>query len=97
MIEYLHNAIRTVAGQKADVKAFFANEDGTFMSEDVSFMLHDPDGNLIVRVEGSFNAETGQWTFDVPAEATVGHKGRYWYCFQHEGANLCFLQPYYLL
>jgi len=97
MIEYLHNAIRAVAGQEAEVQAFFANTDGSFMSENVAFMLHGPDGEMIAAVEGNFNAETGQWTFNVPAEATKGRKGRHWYCFQHNHTNLCFLQPYYLM
>lgn len=97
MIEYLHNAIRAVAGQEAEVQAFFANSDGTFISEGVAFMLHSPDGKMIAAVEGLFNTETGQWKFIVPADATKGLKGRYWYCFQHDGANLCFLQPFYLM
>ena len=60
-------------------------------------MLHTPDGGHLATVEGEFNAETGQWTFNVPAEATAGHKGKYLYCFQHEGTNMCFLKPYYLM
>ncbi len=96
MIEYLHNAIRAISGQEATVYAYFANDDGTFLNEDCVFMLHDPSGNVIASVDGVFNGETGQWSFDVPAEATMGHKGRYWYCFQHDNTNLCFLQPYYL-
>lgn len=97
MIEYLHNAIRAIAGQEESVYAFFANNDGTFISEGVAFMLHGPDGEMVAAVEGNFNAETGQWTFNVPAEATKGRKGRHWYCFQHDHKNLCFLQPYYLM
>ena len=97
MIEYLHTAIRAVAGQTATVYAFFANDDGSFVSDGVVFMLHDQDGSHLAHVDGSFNAETGQWTFDVPAEATAGRKGRHWYCFQHDNANLCFLQPDYLV
>ena len=97
MIEYLYDAIRAVAGQTVPVYATFANDDGTFVSEGVVFMLHGPDGKHIATVEGSYNAETGQWTFDVPGEATAGRTGRHFYCFQHEGVNMCFLKPYYLM
>lgn len=97
MIEYLHDAIRAVAGQDMPIYALFGNDDGSFVSEDCWFMLHDKDGSMLAAVEGSFNAETGQWTFDVPASVTAGLSGRYWYCFQHEGSNLCFKQPFYLV
>jgi hypothetical protein len=97
MIEYLHNAIRMVAGQDTPIYAFFGNDDGTFVSEDCWLMLHNPDGSMLAAVEGSYNEESGQWTFDLPASLTTGLSGRYWYCFQHDNANLCFKQPLYLL
>jgi hypothetical protein len=97
MIEYLYDAIRATSGQDVPVYATFANDDGTFVSEGVVFMLHKPDGSHLVTVEGTCNMETGQWTFNVPGEATKGHKGHYLYCFQQAGSNLCFLSPYYLM
>lgn len=97
MIEYLYDAIRIVAGQDTPVYAVFANDDGSFVSEGCKFVIHRPDGEMIVAVDGTFNPETGQWTFDVPGEATEGLSGRYEYCFQHDGSNLCFRKPFYLM
>ena len=97
MIEYLYDAIRAVAGQDTEVYALFANGDGTFVSEGCKFVLHKPGGEMIAEVEGEYNPETGQWTFNVPGEATKGLKGRFKYCFQHDGSNLCFLKPFYLV
>lgn len=97
MIEYLYDAIRATAGQDVPVYATFANDDGTFMSEGVVFMLHNPDGSHLATVEGSYNAETGQWTFTVPGKVTAGRTGRHLYCFQQDGSELCFKKPYYLM
>ena len=95
MIEYLYDAIRAVAGQDFEVNAVITNPDGTLITEGCFFMLHD--GDEMIRVPGAFDAESSQWSFLIPASSTTGMKGRYEYCVMHDGTNLCFKQPIYLV
>ena len=95
MVEYLYNAIRAVAGQEIVINAMAVNPDETLITANCSLVLHIENGDMI-KVDGVY-LEDGQWEFRVPAEATAGLTGRHWYCIQHEGANLCFKEPIYLV
>lgn len=96
MVEYLYNAIRAVAGQEIIINAIATNPDETLITANCSLVLHIENGDMI-KVDGVFSAESGMWEFTVPAEATQGLAGRHWYCIQHDGSNLCFKEPIYLL
>jgi hypothetical protein len=93
MIEYIYDAIRATAGQEICICALITDDEGNAVSEGCGLMLHDDDG-MIVKVEGVFNGE--DWSFVIPAEATQGLKGRYWYCICRANSNLCFKTPIYL-
>ena len=95
MIEYLYDTIRAVAGQEFEVNALITNPDGSLVQEGCCFMLHD--GERMIETPGSFMVENGMWSFIVPASATAGMNGRYEYCIMHNGKNLCFKQPIYLV
>lgn len=98
MVEYLYDAIRAVAGQEIKVNAFITDENEQVITEGCFFMLHDPSGKeLIVSVNGEYLPDNLMWEFTIPAEATKGLKGRYWYCIQYDMNNMCFQQPIYLL
>lgn len=94
MIEYIYDAIKAVAGQDISISAVITNAEGVAIEEKCSFMLHSDDSHVIM-TPGDYLGE-GLWQFNIPAEATSGLQGRYWYCIQHEGDNLCFKQPIYL-
>lgn len=95
MIEYLYDAIRAVAGQEFEVNLVATKEDGTFLEEGCCFMLHV--GDRMIETPGNYDAVSGVWSFIIPASATAGMNGRYEYCIMHEGKNLCFKQPIYLV
>jgi len=97
MIEYFYDAIRAVAGQEIIISASITDEWDEVITEDCSLMLHDADKTMIGAVEGVFNPDINEWLFTIPYDMTIGCKGRYWYCIQHEGNNLCFLNPIYLV
>lgn len=97
MIEYLHNAIRAVAGQDIGIAATITNDEtGDYITNDCSLMLHDKDKNMLYEAKGNYLDEVSMWQFTIPATITTGLSGRYWYCIQNAGNNLCFLEPIYL-
>lgn len=96
MIEYLHDAIRAVAGQEIAVSATITDDLDLPVAEDCQLVLHDDNADLYVAV-GVYFEEDGTWNFNIPAEVTKGLHGRYWYCIQHDGNNLCFKKPIYLV
>ena len=96
MIEYLYDAIRAVAGQDIAISAEITNDEGEPITENCNLVLHFNEDEMYV-APGLYLAEVRQWTFNVPGEATKGKKGRYFYCIQHEGLNLCFKEPIYLI
>lgn len=95
MIEYLHDAIRAVAGQEIAVSAVITDDLDIPVTENCSLYLYDDNKELFVATGIYFEAD-GSWTFNIPANATAGLKGRYWYTIQHNGNNLCFKKPIYL-
>lgn len=95
MVEYLYDAIRAVAGQDVLINAIATNPDETLITTNCSLVLHS-DTEELVKVDGVCS-DHGMWEFTIPAEKTAGLAGRYWYCIQHEGSNLCFKEPIYLL
>lgn len=97
MIEYLHNAIVAVGGQDIGIAATITNDEtGESITSNCSLILHNPDKTMLYKAEGSYIAEADTWQFTIPANATTGLSGRYWYCIQNAGNNLCFLSPIYL-
>lgn len=97
MIEYLYNAIRAVAGQPITVAANITTEEGECIDSGCKLVLHNPDGSMLAAAIGVFNTEEEIWEFTIPANATFGLNGRYWYCIQHNDNNLCFKEPIYLI
>lgn len=93
MIEYLANAIRATAGEEFVIVANIA-EDGIDVTSGCGFMLHIDEDNVIM-IDGEYKDEL--WFFTVPAEATKGLSGRYFYCLCRDGNTLCFQEPIYLM
>lgn len=95
MTEYLYNAIRATSGQTIGISAKITKEDNTAIEEECSLMIHSDD-EMILKVDGEYLGEA-LWQFEVPAEATKGLTGRYWYCICNKDTNLCFKEPLYLV
>lgn len=93
MIEVLYDAIKAVAGQPIEITARVTDVEES-VKDNCCFVLH-LDGNM-VSVEGTYLEDYDMWKFEIPASATVGYKGKHWYCIQHNGNNLCFMKPVYL-
>ena len=97
MIEYLHNAIVAVAGQDISIAAAISNDEtGEPITDNCSLVLHNQDGSMLYKAQGEYIADMETWLFNVPATITSGMNGRYWYCIQNSGTNLCFKHPIYL-
>lgn len=96
MMEVISNAIKAVAGQPIGVSAqIFDENTGESVKEKCTFNIHDNE-KMLYSASGLYLEEFELWQFEVPAEATQGLDGRYWYCIQYDGNNLCFKQPLYL-
>lgn len=95
MIEYLYNAIRATAGQEILIAATVTDDSGDVIKDGCRIVLYIDD--IMLTFAGSFNPSDNLWTFSIPAEATEGLIGRYEYCIQRNGANLCFKEPIYFV
>lgn len=93
-LEYLYDAVKATAGQDICICAVITDDEGTALTEGCGLMLHD-DEKMLIRVDGVYNND--MWSFVIPPEATVGMKGRYWYCICQGDSNLCFKTPIYLI
>lgn len=95
MIEYLHNAIRAMAGADIIIEAKVSKENGSAITTGCRLVLHTPDEKMLIAVNGDYVGEV--WQFIIPAEVTKGLKGRHWYCIQYNENPLCFKEPLYLV
>ena len=95
MVEYLYNTIMAVAGQDITIYALITDDDEQVITTDCSLVLYNDEEEL-VSVDGIYLPESLQWEFTIPANATSGRDGRYWYSVQHNNKSLCFKQPIYL-
>ena len=92
MIEYLYDAIRVTAGQGFTVGAQIKDDEGELITSGCYMTIYN-DEESFVKINGIFDGVA--WNFQVPAEATKGLEGRFWYCVSHEGTDICFPQPLY--
>lgn len=91
MVEYLYDAIKAVAGQEIVINAFITDEKEETITENCSLVLYDQDGDtMLIKVPGVYLPKDFIWEFRVPAEITMGLKGRYWYYIMNSDSNLCF-------
>lgn len=96
MIEYIDNIIKATAGEDICLLAKAIDAYGATL-EGCSFSLFDDKDNELFMVEGILN-ESNIWEFYIPAKATEGLKGRFWYCVcDNDHISLCFKCPIYLM
>lgn len=96
MIDTIGNIIKAVAGQPIGLSAQVIDETGDSITKNIRLCLYDDD-KLLYCADGLYLPEFDLWQFEIPAEITEGLEGRYWYCFQYDGNNLCFKNPIYLV
>ena len=96
MIEYIDDMIKATSGEdicllaKA-IDAYGDNLQGCF------FCLFDKDYNKQFMIEGFLNADC-IFEFYIPAIATEGLKGKFWYSVCDENdISLCFKKPIYFV
>ena len=82
MVEYLYNTIMAVAGQDITIYALITDDDEQVITTGCSLVLYNDEEEL-VSVDGIYLPESLQWEFTIPANATSGRDGRYWYSVQH--------------
>lgn len=95
MIEYFYDAIKASAGKEICIAARVSTENGTTLTDQCHLTLSREDGSTVVSVVGSLLDDA--WQFVIPADATEGLRGRFWYCICTNDADLCFKQPFYLV
>lgn len=94
MVEYIDNVIKATAGEDICLLAKAMDAFGDTL-QSCFFTLFNDEEELFM-VEGILNGD-GVWEFMIPASATTGLKGRYWYCVCDEThTSLCFKCPIYL-
>lgn len=97
MMETINLAIKAVAGQPIGISAQISDENtGESVKEKCCLMLHSDTDTLYCAI-GLYLEQYDLWQFEIPAAITAGLEGRYWYCIQYDGNNLCFKQPLYLV
>lgn len=97
MIEYLHSAIRATHGESITVEAIITNDDGAILKGNFNLRLYDNDNFLSIH-KGEYQEDSGAYKFTVPADATTGLKGRYFYCVcDNTNKTYCFKQPIYFV
>lgn len=94
MTEFLYDAIKAVAGEDINIGAQITDADGKDITSGCSLLFIDKEYNTIAQYEGTY--ADSAWTFTIPAEATKGMEGRYWYRIKYNDESLSFAAPIYL-
>lgn len=75
MIEYLYNTIRATANEEINIVVKITGSD---VPAGCHLSIFDSDDKKLLTINGE--NVSGLWEFNIPAEATAGLKGKYWYC-----------------
>ena len=94
MTEFLYDCIKAVAGEDINIGAQITDVDNNNITSGCSLIFIDKDFHTIAEYAGTY--ADGAWTFVIPAEATKGKLGRYWYRISYKGASLGFAAPIYI-
>ena len=94
MTEFLYNAIKAVAGEDINICAQITDAEGIDITSGCNLIFIDKEFNTIAEYAGKY--ANGEWTFNIPAEATKDMEGRYWYRIKFHDGSLCFAVPIYI-
>lgn len=93
MIEYLYDAVKATSGENITIVARITDENGLAVTGSCKLELFN-DEKFITKVYGIYADEL--WSFTIPADATTGLYGRYWYSISARDSSLSFKEPIYL-
>ena len=94
MTQFLYDAIKAIAGEDINIGAQITDVDGNDITSGCSLLFIDKEYNTIAEYAGTY--ADGEWTFTIPAQATKGMEGRYWYRIKYNDDSLSFAAPIYL-
>ena len=92
--EFLYDCIKAIAGENVNIGAQITDVDGNNITSGCSLIFINKDFATIGEYEGTYS--DGAWTFVIPAAATKGMEGRYWYRIKYNDDSLSFAAPIYL-
>ena len=94
MVELLYDAVKAISGEDINILAEITDSDNKDIETGCSLIFINKDFATIGEYEGTY--ANGAWTFTIPAEATKGLDGRYWYRIRFNGGALSFAAPIYM-
>lgn len=96
MIEYLYDAVRTSDGEDMTITAKITENDGTVITDGCALRIFDEGGALIEEVGGTYYTDAEKWEFkfELPYNSA---RNRYFYTISHNGIDLAFKAPIYLV
>lgn len=93
-IEYLYDVVKAIAGEEINICAEITDAMDNPITSGCSIVFIDKDFSTIGEYAGTY--ADGDWIFTIPAEATKGMEGRYWYRIKFKDGSLCFAAPIYI-
>ena len=94
MVELLYDAVKAISGEDINILAEITDSDNKDIETGCSLIFINKDFATIGEYEGTYS--DGAWTFVIPAAATKGMEGRYWYRIKYNDDSLSFAAPIYL-
>ena len=94
MVELLYDAVKAISGEDINILAEITDSDNKDIETGCSLIFINKDFATIGEYEGTYS--DAAWTFVIPAAATKGMEGRYWYRIKYNDDSLSFAAPIYL-
>nr|DAJ77168.1 MAG TPA: hypothetical protein [Caudoviricetes sp.] len=96
MIEYLYDAVRTSDGEDMTITATIQENDGTVITDGCALRVFDNEGAQVLEKEGIYYSDVQEWEFkfELPYNSACN---RYFYTISHNGIDLAFKAPIYLV
>ena len=94
MVEYFYDCIKAITGEDISICAQITDTDGNYITSGCSLLFLDKDFEQIAEYDGTYT--DGMWVFVIPAIATKGLEGRYWYRIKYKNGSMSFAAPIYI-
>lgn len=96
MIEYLYDAVRTSNKKNMTITAKITENDGTVITDGCVLRVFDNEGAQVLEEEGTYYSDVQEWEFkfELPYNSA---RNRYFYTISHNGIDLAFKAPIYLV
>lgn len=94
MVEILYDVVKAIAGEDISICAQITDVNGANIENSCSLVFLDKDFEQIAEYDGTYT--DGMWVFVIPAIATKGLEGRYWYRIKYKNGSMSFAAPIYM-